>query len=527
MEGKTGITKQQRSVTKSQGIRCCAKMCLSGSDENENNFFFKFPKCDPNDPKSVERCAKWVKKAGNAELLKCKSSDLSEKFYLCCNHFADWSARNNTHRFIPADAVPLDFKCTPLSKRVMRFFPVTAENMYTSDSNTSDSNGAETQNANPELESTASEPSEDPLMVPEPTDKSPLNDVIKTEVDEALGNPIWKSFDASKIIPSGEFGQKTSLEEPNISSPVASSPLKPMTNGRPSRKAKLSAVSRICGSHSSPNPDKDEDEPVRKAVKSTAKWNLTAQKKAPPAETNFAENVDEPERLSARSSIVSHNILSKLGTPFELSTSPKRSKEGEQNQQMLSSRTIAIPELMETTDTQQIESNTVTVGPKEFENMHTSSDRSNGCYVLPLKRTTGTQTNLEGVNQNREIIRILDTDRKLKIFCGMPSFDTLDSLTDSTLKMVMNNQAMISDIEPTMREWIILTCTKFKLGLPLEALSVMFEVPEEECRKIVEKTCLFLRKTLSLPDCQRFVWDLPAEVLTGIADMSDEIIRNS
>lgn len=142
--------------------------------------------------------------------------------------------------------------------------------------------------------------------------------------------------------------------------------------------------------------------------------------------------------------------------------------------------------------------------------------------VMHITRTTSTQTDLN--ETDGLFLKILDCDSKLTVFTGLPSYDVLDKITDATLRMVISNKATINDIESTMRMWIMLTCTKFMLGISSEALSVMYEVSEEECQKIIEKTSLFLRKTLSLPDCQKYVWALPSNVLNGIADYSDSMI---
>ncbi|XP_026276021.1 micronuclear linker histone polyprotein-like isoform X2 [Frankliniella occidentalis] len=145
-----------------------------------------------------------------------------------------------------------------------------------------------------------------------------------------------------------------------------------------------------------------------------------------------------------------------------------------------------------------------------------------GSSVEPILRTTGTQTSVARTNK---FLNILDSDRKLCVFSGIPSFEVLENITDATLKMVMNSEAMRSDIQPTMREWIIITCTKFMLNISIEAVSIMFGLAEDECLRIVEKTSLFLRRTLSLPDGQKYVWCLPGDVLNGIADFSDGAVN--
>lgn len=145
--------------------------------------------------------------------------------------------------------------------------------------------------------------------------------------------------------------------------------------------------------------------------------------------------------------------------------------------------------------------------------------------LVPFSQTVATQT--EKCFNGREIVKILDCDKKLFVMSGIPSFEVLDSLSDATLKMVMNNTALINDMEPTLREWIVMTCTKFMLSISFEALSVMFEMSEDESQRIVEKTCLFLRKTLSLPECQKYIWSLPSEILDGIADFSDSALSRA
>lgn len=258
----------------------------------------------------------------------------------------------------------------------------------------------------------------------------------------------------------------------------------------------------------------------------------------------IVNDVLEAQRKQAKTVIVSKNIIAKLSQPCEkllnnvennfgryppslpkstkiVSSPPCKSPVAEDREKDTDLRTILNAE------TGRFEVVSKSGIPITNESHIFTSDGSNGFMVEPVGRSVGVQTEVQNLTCSREILKIIDSDEKLSTFSGLPSYAVLDNITDATLKMVMNNQALISDIGSTMREWIILTCTKFMLDLPLPALCILFEISEQECEKIVQKTCLFLRKTLSLPDCQRYVWLLPTKVISGIADFSDKLLMDN
>lgn len=342
---------------------------------------------------------------------------------------------------------------------------------------------------------------------------------------------------------------------------------------RPSRKAKQDAANRISKQFT---PAKDSDRSEDTNVPESS--HIESEEKTPSPSmspnginTNSADPLQHkiilpskttsPERTAAKYRIVSNDVVSKLGAVLQLRPSPLKSSES-RNLDLGNKVTL----LQDSGSKSKQDKLHVIVSPppsqaaikhrpnllKESSGLRTilpkprSGSRPNDTHpnfnlitvprneklsrqssvdnVMPILRTTSTQTESNSSDTERLVFKILDCDSKLSVFTGLPSYDVLDKITDATLGMVMSNKTTISDIEPTMRMWIMLTCTKFMLGISTEALSVMYDISEEECQKVIEKTSLFLRKTLSLPDCQKYVWMLPNEVLKGIADFSESMV---
>ncbi|KAK3910501.1 Zinc finger protein CONSTANS-LIKE 12 [Frankliniella fusca] len=291
------------------------------------------------------------------------------------------------------------------------------------------------------------------------------------------------------------------------------------------RKAKSDACDRLSGKFQE-KVDDDDYEPGIKISRAS----LGAKRKTYKLRRagTFEGPDDKIERTVARSFIVSKDILSKLGSKLGYQNSSPTAVE---KSPIITSVYSNYQNPHEKSSTPVI-TNIRSLLPQNRANRPVTntfktsvgSQRPFANSIKPLLSTTSTQTAAGSFGRSHKFLHIIDSDRKLCIFSGIPSFDVLEKITDTTLKMVMS-QAMRSEIQPTMREWIIVTCTKFMLNISIEALAVMFELDEDECSRIVEKTSLFLRKTLSLPDGQKFVWSLPTDVLNGIADFSDGAVN--
>ncbi|XP_034243053.1 LOW QUALITY PROTEIN: uncharacterized protein LOC117646302 [Thrips palmi] len=560
------------SVTKAD-IKCCAKNCTTNEADR---YFFTFPPCDVTDEKSIERCRSWVRNTGNIDLLKCKSSELAGKFYLCCHHFADWTAVYNndgSQRYIAADAVPTIFDSQPLSKKQLKPFPVTPQSSEESDER--DEPDISLDIPLPEsIDCVEKDTNGDPIPEPEPDRArvAPTLDhleSIKTETDDTnVNNGDTRNSEAQV-----SKQNKSSSESENFqvdSSPTVkknsvkkkkSSIEKP--SSRPSRKAKQDAVNRISkqfipakdSEDSNPqNSPEEVDKNAQNLSKSPNGIANTNSENPPPKKLILSTSSMSPERASAKYRIVSKDVVSKLGTVVSLKPSPvvsnnfeerrknmtvlqepgSKSKQDQQihlivspppvSQAYLSTESMGLRSILPKPsnvssfiDKPPITAFNLITVPRIDRNFTDSFDS-----VTPIARSSSTQT--ETKSSERFVLKILDCDSKLSVFTGLPSYDVLDKITDATLRMVIRNKTTISDIEPTMRLWIMLTCTKFMLGISTEALSVMYDLSIDECQKVVEKTSLFLRKTLSLPDCQKYVFMIPNQVLNGIADFSDSMI---
>lgn len=81
---------------------------------SENTFihFILFP--------SLFRCCRWVKKAGNIDILSYKPSELAENFYLCSNHFSGAQLESSNKQL--NEYVPPFFACDPLTDEQMKTF---------------------------------------------------------------------------------------------------------------------------------------------------------------------------------------------------------------------------------------------------------------------------------------------------------------------------------------------------------------------------------------------------------------------
>ncbi|KAE8739537.1 hypothetical protein FOCC_FOCC014957 [Frankliniella occidentalis] len=406
--------------------------------------------------------------------------------------------------------------------------------------------GASEKQSDPDCQSkenTVSQPSPNNTLSQTVSDKSPRksltesvaqsdNIVVKQEVitDEHVDQVDSLQDKASKTVEETKTPGTSSPEKSTTDSP--SNKTQRRMSGRkretPTRKAKNDACDRLSGKG---KKDTEELEPEKKIPKVVAGKKKNAKKVKGNSIKTIAPkaSVDSIERTVARSFIVSKDILSKLGSKLgvpasTVSTAPERSP--------IITGVFSNYQSPQKSNTPVITNIRSLLPQNGMENQSARSDMglktspSNylpfGSSVEPILRTTGTQTSVARTNK---FLNILDSDRKLCVFSGIPSFEVLENITDATLKMVMNSEAMRSDIQPTMREWIIITCTKFMLNISIEAVSIMFGLAEDECLRIVEKTSLFLRRTLSLPDGQKYVWCLPGDVLNGIADFSDGAVN--
>lgn len=544
--------------------KCCAESCIVNDCDR---YFFTFPSCDVSDSKSVERCRTWVRNSGNIDLLKCKSSELAGKFYLCCHHFADWTAVSSTQRYIAVDAVPTIFPSSPLSNTVMKAFPVTSEPSHEP-------------NAPESMDCIELQKEKNHGSLPDP-DAPPALQCLETMKMET------EDFDARNGCTSHSEDVVSEVEK-SVDHTDASTPLKKkykkrihsseIASSRPSRKAKQDAANRI-SKQFIPAKDCDHAEDAQTSPKESE--GTASNPSEPPTVTN-TESVHSPprkivlksaskspERSSAKYRIVSNDLISKVSAPRPSVLSSKISNDWKEVGHKITvlqesgsklrhdkihvrvappppqSNAVFVMEsgglrsilpkpgtsLSPPIDKSRVSSFNLASFPRAENKSSPSSMRqdtvshaSSFDNVMPILRTTHTQTASSRAQIERPVNQILDSDSKLCVFTGLPSYDVLDNITDATLRMVLRNKSTINEIEPTMRLWIMMTCTKFMLGISTEAVSILYDIPEEEAGKVIEKTSLFLRKTLSLPDCQKYVWILPNKVLNGIADFSESVI---
>ncbi|KAJ1527314.1 hypothetical protein ONE63_008832 [Megalurothrips usitatus] len=436
-------------------------------------------------------------------------------------HFPDWTAVDNNTRYIDSGAVPAYFDCPPLSNVEMEVFPVITE------------------------------------VVEDATPEVCIDECNQSESDSAVISPVVKLEEKSAADPDvTSLDSQGSVSEPLIPSTEESSTNRndDDKNLRPSRKAKRNAFDRLSGNQSS---KKDEAPPEKKTFRPSQRRSLSIkprkslkykvkkfgrsslgalQQSTHRMPSTEVVNMTEPEK-SAKSVIVAKNIVTILSSPVgKRIGSSNIPAAGALPDTHLGKATnlfnipvyrapttsvLNLNQLGQSKNNGNIEISAVD------KNTNIEECAANTNSVIPLLRSTCSQTTVGSFEQGRDMLRILDCDSKLQVFSGIPSYNVLQSITDATLSMMMTNRDMINDIEPTMRDWIIVTCTKFMLGISTEALAVMFELDASECERIVEKTSLFLRKTISLPECQRFVWVLPESVLSGIAEFSDKVIRSN
>ncbi|XP_052130048.1 uncharacterized protein LOC113204873 isoform X3 [Frankliniella occidentalis] len=555
------------------GLKCCARDC-SGTEE-DGKFLFSFPPVT--NKKSRKRCLMWVRKAGNVELLKYKLTELTDKFYLCSSHFTH-EEHDTSHRKIPSSALPVKFDCTPLRFDLLNVaFSESSEldkkSGETDTKENCDESQVEVKADNGPEENQSESKTDEKEKHFQPEGREGAKD---QEAEDTSASLLTNKTDSQENDNSSETQSKRndsdSIAMKNHADPIANkSDDKLQTDKSACEISKKNAEpqdnqSCLGASEKQSDPDCQSKENTVSQPSPNNTLSQTVSDKSP--RKSLTESVAQSDNIVVKQEVITDEHVDQVDslqdkasktveeTKTPGTSSPEKSttdSPSNKTQRRMSGRKRETPTRKAKNDAcdrlsgkgvfsnyqSPQKSNTPVITnirsllPQNgMENQSARSDMglktspSNylpfGSSVEPILRTTGTQTSVARTNK---FLNILDSDRKLCVFSGIPSFEVLENITDATLKMVMNSEAMRSDIQPTMREWIIITCTKFMLNISIEAVSIMFGLAEDECLRIVEKTSLFLRRTLSLPDGQKYVWCLPGDVLNGIADFSDGAVN--